>query len=142
MFVVNYGSYRVSDDRVQKVLERIADELGCVVRVTSGDRGHIPPGGATDSLHLLHLAADFHCNGFTDTQAFDLIRARRREIFGDTMKSAFRYQIIHHGRYTVTQGEHVHLGWTPEDRPKQLRGFVVEGLTPSTKGKYTQIEQA
>lgn len=146
MFVVNYGSYRVSDDHVQKALECIADELGCVVRVTSGDRGFVPAGGATNSLHLGHHAADFHCSGFTDTQAFDLIRAKRREIFGDAVGLAFRFQIIHHGHFTITQGEHIHLGYVPEDRGYKgiFRGFLVEGLTssgPTGKNQYHTVEQ-
>ncbi|QAU24964.1 hypothetical protein EO087_13975 [Dyella sp. M7H15-1] len=145
MFVVNYQSYRVSDERVQQALERIADELGCVVRVTSGDRGHVPAGGATNSLHLIHHAADFHCEGVTDATAFDLIRSRRREIFGDATGLAFRFQVIHHGSYTATQGEHLHLGYVP-DEPRyegNYRGFLVEGLTPTGptgKGRYHRVE--
>lgn len=140
MVVVVYNNYRVSDDRVRDALQAIADTVGRVVRVTSGNRGHVPSGGATNSLHLLHQAADFHCDGFTDEQAFGLIRTKRKEIFGDERGASFRYQIIYHGPYTETQGSHLHLGWVPAERTRQLRGFVVEGLTQITRGKYDMVE--
>jgi len=144
MFVVNYRNYHVSDDHVKEILDRIASELGCVLCVTSGDRGKVPAGGAKNSLHLSHHAADFHCSGFTDAHGFDLIRARRNEIFGSTTGIAFRYQIIHHGRYTVTEAEHIHLGYVPDeaDYRGNSRGFLVEGLTPATKGRYIAVERA
>lgn len=140
--MVVYGNFRVSDERVREALERIADVLGRGIVVTSGDRGHVPAGGAKSSLHLLQHAADFHCNGLADADAFDCIRSRRHEIFGNVTGLSFRYQLIHHGRYTSTQGEHLHLGWVPESLDNLYRGFVVEGLTPETKGKYKLIVSA
>lgn len=140
--MIVYGNFRVSDERVRETLERIADALGRGIVVTSGDRGHVPTGGAKDSLHLIHQAADFHCNGLTDAQAFQWIRMKRQEIFGRASGLGFRFQIIHHGSHTITQGEHIHLGHVSESRHGQLRGFVVEGLTSSTKGKYKTVEDA
>lgn len=139
MAMVVYGSYRVSDEHVRNALERIADELGRVVRVTSGDRGNVPKGGSSKSLHLSHQAADFHCDGLRDEEAFGLMRMKRKDIFGSSIDLAFRFQIILHGSYTETQGSHLHLGWVPEGREGYYRGFVIEGLTPATKGVYTRV---
>lgn len=46
MPIVNYGTYQLSDEHLRDALERMADELGHVIRVTSGDRDFVPKGGA------------------------------------------------------------------------------------------------
>jgi hypothetical protein len=140
MPIVNYGKYRVGDQRLRDVLERIADETSRVVRVTSGDRDFVPSGGSRKSLHLINEAVDFHVEGLSDEQAFMLIRMKRRDIFGNIERDAFRFQIIRHGPNTETQGAHIHLGYVPEGVKGISKGFLVEGLTPSGKGRYTTVE--
>lgn len=126
MPIVNYGSYRVGDQRLRDVLERIADETSRVVRVTSGDRDFVPKGGSPRSLHLINEAVDFHIEGLADDQAFTLIRLKRQKIFGDAKEDDFRFQIVHHGPYTETQGGHLHLGYVPYGKEGNIRGFMVE----------------
>lgn len=140
MPIVNYGKYRVGDQRLRDVLERIADETSRVVRVTSGDRDFVPSGGSTSSLHLINEAVDFHIEGLSDEQAFTLLRAKRNQIFGDAKGDAFRFQIIRHGPHTVTQAGHLHLGYAPEGRGDNSTGFLVEGLSPSGRGRYITVE--
>lgn len=142
MPIVDYGTYQVSNEHLREALERMADELGHVVRVTSGDRNFVPKGGAANSLHLINMAVDFHVDVLTDDMAFKLIRMKRARIFGDAKGSSFRYQIIYHGPYTETGGEHLHLGYVPEAQEKRSMGFLVEGLTPSTRGYYQYVETA
>jgi hypothetical protein len=142
MPIVNYGRYLVSDERLRDALERIADELGHVVRVTSGDRDSVPKGGAQNSLHLVNMAVDFHVEVLTDDMAFNLMRLKRQRIFGNAKGKSFRYQIIYHGPFTETGGEHLHLGYVPETQEKRSMGFLVEGLTSSTKGYYQYVETA
>lgn len=140
MPIVSYGSYRVGDQRLRDVLERIADETSRVVRVTSGDRNFVPDGGAPDSLHLINQAVDFHIDGLSDEQAFNLLRLKRSEIFGDATGNAFRFQIIRHGPNTETQGPHIHLGIVPDGDQGKRRGFVVEGVNGSTRRRYITVD--
>lgn len=140
MPIVNYGSYRVGDQRLRDVLERIADETSRVVRVTSGDRDFVPRGGSQRSLHLINEAVDFHIEGLTDEQAFTLLRMKRSKIFGDAKGDAFRFQIIRHGPNTETQAGHLHLGYVPEGRGDNTTGFLAEGLVSSGKGRYVIVE--
>lgn len=140
MPIVNYGSYRVGDQRLRDVLERIADETSRVVRVTSGDRDFVPRGGAPDSLHLVNQAVDFHIDGLTDEQAFNLLRLKRSEIFGDGTGDSFRFQVIQHGSNTETQGPHIHLGIVPDGDRGKKRGFIVEGVTGSTRHRYITVD--
>lgn len=136
---VNCGHYTVSDQRLRDVLENIAREIGQSVNVTSGDRNNIPRGSSKGSLHLLNEAVDFHIQGISDETAFRMMRMKRKAIFGDAKDVEFRFQIIRHGSHTATQGGHLHLGYVPEGGT-QMRGFVSEGLTPATKGKYDYVE--
>jgi hypothetical protein len=138
--IVDYGKYRVSDQRLRDTLEKIATETGQVLRVTSGDRDFVPKGGAKKSLHLINEAVDFHGAALTDEMLFTVIRLKRRQIFGDAVGNSFRFQIIRHGAYTETQGAHIHLGYVPENFGSSRRGFMVEGITPATKGHYSILE--
>lgn len=142
MPIVYYGPYRVSDEHLRNTLERIADELGHVVHLTSGDRDFVPKGGAKNSLHLINMAVDFHVDVLADSLAFQHLCLKRQQIFGEAKGDAFRYQVIYHGPYTETQAEHLHLGYMPYAQKRGSRGFMVEGLTASTKGQYSLVEGA
>lgn len=141
MPIVNYGKYRVGDQRLRDVLERIADETSRVVRLTSGDRDFVPVGGSDRSLHLLNEAVDFHIEGLSDEQAFTQLRLKRKKIFGEVEGNDFRFQIIRHGPNTETEGPHLHFGYVPEGHKTSARGFLEEGATPSTKGRYVLVER-
>ncbi|MBE1162074.1 D-Ala-D-Ala carboxypeptidase family metallohydrolase [Dyella acidiphila] len=138
MSIVLYGRFRVSDPRLRDVLECMADALSRTVRITSGDRDFVPRGGALNSLHRSNEAIDFHVDGLADEQAFQLLRSKRREVFGSDTGNAFRYQIIRHGPYTETQGPHLHLGYAPPGIQNIRRGFMVEGLVRGQR--YTVVE--
>ncbi|QRN55457.1 D-Ala-D-Ala carboxypeptidase family metallohydrolase [Dyella caseinilytica] len=138
--IINYGSYKVSDAGVRLVLERIAVETGRAVKVTSGDRDWVPSGGARNSLHLNKRAVDFHVEGWPDAQVFDLLLAKRATIFGESKGKAFRYQIIQHGPDTITGGAHIHMGIVPEPGEAYGRGFLVEGMTAATRGRYKVVD--
>lgn len=121
----------VSDDNVKTILQRIANQMGKNISVHSGDRHHVPSGGSTTSLHLQHRAADLHVQGTTDGEAFTALKAH----YNDFFDSGEAYEVIHHGRYTETEAEHLHIGRYGENR----RGYVdfkIEGDTLATKGNY------
>lgn len=143
----------VSDGILKTVLENIAASLARDVKVTSGDRGHVPPGGSQTSLHLLKQAADLHVEGLDDWTAFISIRTKYQEIF----VPGHVYEMILHGQYTGTDGAHVHLGRYPDERMKtgvaaEIRGKAkpihakngllvrIEGVEKSEKKKYTTME--
>ncbi|MES2298733.1 MAG: D-Ala-D-Ala carboxypeptidase family metallohydrolase [Pseudomonadota bacterium] len=128
---VIYGGYVVSDPDTREMLEKISDCLDRSVLVTSGDRSSVPKGGARDSMHLTHMAADFHVSGMTDRAAFRAIKDRGTEIFGDSME----FQLIWHGSSTQTAGPHLHLGNAAMVAHK--RGFWQEGVT--SKGVYQRL---
>lgn len=131
MAEVNYNGKTVSDENVKTVLERVATELDKNVNVSSGDRGAaLEVGAGTKSLHLKHRAADFHCAGLSDEETFKKLQEKKDKIF-DSDK---RYEVIWHGTYTETMGQHVHIG-----RFESGAGvsFMKEGITEDGKGKYT-----
>ncbi len=127
---------RVSDLSVHRFLLSFAEILGRDIFVHSGDRHNVPKGGSTTSHHLEGRAADFHVSGMTDEAAFEAIRAavEKLPVFPDQ-----RFVLLHHGRYTATEGEHLHLGHQrvlqKAHEPWSLT-FMVEGLTPGEKGQY------
>jgi hypothetical protein len=126
----------VSDVELQLILRRIAEILGTNITVHSGDRDFRPKGSPAKSLHLLHRAADVHAAGMTDTDLFDLSQNKKSEIFDSV---SHRYQVIHHGRFTETEGEHVHIGDYALIKALAVGpgiSFYAEGMTPATKGKY------
>jgi hypothetical protein len=135
--VVHYKK-PVSDMELQLIVKRIADAVG-IVTVHSGDRDFRPQGSPKHSLHLSHRAADLHAEGMTDSALFDFLRGHK----GDIFKSAVhRYQVIHHGRFTETEGEHIHLGDYHLIKSYTTGpgvSFFVEGMTPASRGVYTPV---
>lgn len=124
----------VSDSHVRVVLQRMADFFGRDITVTSGDRNGVPRGGSRTSLHLAQRAADFHVNGLADARAFQSLRENISAIFTRTEG----YELIHHGRFTETTGEHLHIGHYPSGRNVGTVIFKTEGLTRATTGDYTR----
>lgn len=132
-----YYRKHVSDVELQLILKRIAQSLGTNLTVHSGDREFRPKGSPSKSLHLSHRAADVHAEGLPDTDLFRELLTNRTKIFDSVVH---RYQVIHHGRFTETEGEHVHIG--DYHFVKALAAgpgisFFEEGMTPATKGHYT-----
>jgi len=130
-----YYSHAVSDDHLHAVLLRAAQVLRADVRVTSGDRDKaLKVGGKNRSLHLQHRAADFHMTSLTDAMVFRNLQTHGQDIFFP----GIAYELIHHGPYTETMGEHVHLGNYPVGR---LTGVHCkeEGLTEAGKGHYPTV---
>jgi hypothetical protein len=129
----------VSDLYIHRMLNAIAEQLGRDITVHSGDRHHVPKGGARKSHHLEGRAADFHVAGLPDADAFAALMsvADRLPTFPDQ-----RFNLIHHGPYTATEGEHLHLGHysilEKSAAPWSLV-FRVEGLTPTGKNQYPVV---
>ena len=129
-FNVKYNGHKVSDKSLQRALQDIANFFGKDVNVTSGDRDFVPTGGATNSMHLKGKAVDFHVEGMSDAAVF-------KTLSGDNSPVGQGFKFIRHGAYTVTQGAHLHLeSGRPTNQPSE---FVVEGLTPETKNKYSIV---
>lgn len=124
-------SKTVSDGNVKSILQRIANQLGKNISVHSGDRHHVPHGGSTTSLHLQHRAADLHIQGMSDHDGFAVLKSHYNDLFD----SSEAYEVIHHGRYTETEAEHLHIGRYAEGR-KGYVDFKIEGDTPATSGNY------
>ena len=105
---------KVTDEKLKKILERLADYVGNgKIWLTSGDRTHVPDGGSTTSRHLHNMAADMIIGGFNSAEgqksAFLKIYEKRKSIFIDHHK----YEIIYHGKFTKTTGLHIHIGRFP-----------------------------
>ncbi len=124
----------VSDSNVKSVMQRIADKLGRNISVHSGDRTFVPKGSSTASLHIQKRAADFHIHGLTDKQGFTNIKS----VFNDLFDASEAYEFIHHGPYTATGGEHLHIGRYGNGRAGYVK-FKTKGLSPGTKGNYSDI---
>lgn len=124
----------VSDNNVKTILQRIANSLGKDITVHSGDRTTIVKGSSQASLHIQKRAADFHIKGVSDAQGFKLIKGKTNELF-DANEA---YEFIHHGVYTATGGEHLHLGRYGNGRKGYVK-FKTEGLSPNTKGNYADV---
>ena len=136
--IVHYHKH-VSDIELRIILDRIAISLGTNIIVHSGDRDFRPKGSPKKSLHLAHRAADVHADGLSDTALFDLLRAKEKEIFHSLLH---RYEVIHHGKFTETEGEHVHIAEYHLIQAEEAGTgviFKVEGMTPATKGKYQKL---
>lgn len=122
----------VSDDILKTLLQRIADHLNKDISVHSGDRGHIPQGSSRGSLHMQHRAADLHIQGVTDQESFRLLNQDYNTLFDATEE----WEVIHHGPFTETEGEHIHIGRYGNGRRGSVR-FKTEGLTRATRGDYS-----
>lgn len=120
----------VSDSNVKTIMQRIANRLEKNISVHSGDRHHVPSGGSTSSLHLHHRAADFHIQGTSDRDGFAALKARYNELFD----ASEAYEVIHHGKYTKTEAEHLHVGRYGDGRvsvaevTQTIRNMYREGL--------------
>lgn len=112
---VDYQGHTVSSAGVRALLQRLADLTGRTVRVTSGDRRHVPRGGSRTSLHLHGRAADFAVDGQPLEQTFELIRARRQELF-----AGGAFEVIWHQASTHTSGPHLHAGQFDDGRASEL----------------------
>src|SRR5579863_1272833 len=93
-----------SDVELELIIKRVAEALGRDIVVHSGDRDHRPKGSPAHSLHLFHRALDFHVTGMSDGDVFHALMLYKGQIFSSVIHS---YQVIHHGRFTATEGEHV-----------------------------------
>jgi hypothetical protein len=130
--IVNYNNKTVSDEHLKTVLQRIADLYQNEVKVTSGDRGTaLSVGAGTGSLHLQNRAVDFHVVDELDANVYAKLKLEMNAIF-DSDK---RYEVIHHGPYTETNGQHIHIGRSAAGTAGVR--FEVEGLTKKTQGIYT-----
>lgn len=123
---VDYQGKRVSSQAVRDFLQRLADLTGRTVRVTSGDRNHVPRGGSRTSLHLHHRAADFSVQGQTLEQTWNLIRANRDELF-----AGGSFELVWHQAGTNTSGPHLHVGNYPTNRGLAFK--------TETGGRYRRV---
>ena len=131
----------VSDVSLKLLLVRVAEILGSDITVHSGDRDHIPKGGAKKSLHLPGRAADFHAVGITDAVAFERLKDHKDRLADKAPIN--RFQVLRHGPYTKTEAPHLHIGDYHLIRA-EVKGtgveFWTEGLTAATKGKYSRVQ--
>lgn len=122
-----------SDTHLRVVMERLSELLGKTVIVHSGDRNYVPPGGSTSSLHLARRAVDFHIVGLSDASILESMKAN----FSRLLDKSEGYELIRHGQYTATGGPHIHLGHYKGAHAGKVL-LKLEGLTPQTKGDYSQ----
>jgi hypothetical protein len=130
----------VSDTWLKRFLSAVAAVVGGDVTVHSGDRNFVPQGGARKSQHLVGRAADLKVSGFTPKQVFDRLLAAGEALPAPMM---CRYQILHHGKHTATEAEHVHIGrYAFLDKRSERAGFDfwVEGETSAETGKYKLVK--
>lgn len=123
---VDYQGHRVSDATLRDRLREIADHFGWTIKITSGDRTVVPPGGSTTSLHLRGRAADFHVVGVSDETV-----ARRIKASGLIPRN---YELIWHTPSTNTTGPHVHLGRIRTSPPYGPSEFLKE-----SRGRYSRL---
>jgi len=138
MSKVNYdwlGKYHkdVSDENVRTVLDRISSELGNTVNVMGGDRKSSVKGGSSTSMHNKGRAADFCVDGYTLKTAFEAIRSHKDKIFDANEY----YEVIHHGEFSETGGQHLHVGH--RDWVGSGVIFEIEGYSSSRKGVYEEV---
>src|SRR5262245_32934295 len=126
----------VSDAFLKQFMESVASLLASRVTVHSGDRHHIPKGGAKKSLHLSGRAADFHIDGMSDAEGFRFLWLHKAKLPSSEID---RYQVLHHGAHTETEAEHLHLGHYQMVQALVVGPgitFLVEGQSPGTRGRY------
>ena len=124
----------VSDIQVKAVLQQICEHYGKNVVVWSGDRNFVPSGGSQTSLHLKGKAADFSVEGLTLENVFQDLQSNLH-FFNITEG----YEVIYHGKFTETEGTHLHIGCFPKGRNQGMISFRREGMSKETKGKYSSI---
>jgi hypothetical protein len=131
MASVNFNGKNVTDEEVKNVLRAIATTLGRNVNVTSGNRRKpLDVGAGKGSPHLYGRAADFHVEGLTDELAYQKIKKFHESIFA----GAYSYQLLWHGPYTETTGQHIHISRSyKSDGSVQC---VKEGDRPENRKKY------
>ena len=124
-----------SDPQVKAVFDGVAASLHAAPVYTSGDRDRPVPGGSRRSDHLAARAQDGHVAGHSDAEVFAHLKAN------PALVPERGYQVILHGPHTVTRGGHIHIGRAPEGHVRCSRPsvFMVEGLSPGTKGRYTVV---
>lgn len=130
------GRKSVSDAFLREFMDGLARNLGLSIAVHSGDRDHRPKGSPSRSLHLAHRAADFHIRGMSDERGFAFLWQHRKSL---PMSEIDRYQIIHHGKFTATEGEHLHVGHYQMIKAYAAGPgvtFWTEGRTVGSKGHY------
>jgi hypothetical protein len=122
---IDWGRYQVSDEVVKAALARIAARFGKTVRVTSGDRHHVPRGGSPASWHLRGRAADFRVEGISDEEVFRVLRDERGALLTEGT-----FEVIWHKPGTNTGGPHLHLA----NRAPRTTVFKVE-----RGGRYERV---
>lgn len=142
MAEVKYQGKHITDPHLPEIMQRVAEHLGRDVIILGGDRNPEAhqKGGSRTSLHLPEYggrAVDFRVDRMTNHAAFDNLRAHASELF-DHDKT---YELVEHGRYTNTDGPHLHIGRYGPDHPKTAQYpstvlIKVEGLTPDKRGNY------
>jgi hypothetical protein len=133
----------VSDVPLKLLLVTVAEIVGADLVVHSGDRRHVPKGGAKKSLHKPGRAADLHAVGVSDAVVFERLKAQQDRLVEKAPIN--RFQVLRHGPHTATEGPHIHIGDYHLIRA-EVKGtgveFWTEGLTPDTKGKYSRVKDA
>jgi uncharacterized protein YcbK (DUF882 family) len=79
---VDFGGHPVSDPKLRDALDKLSDQTGRTVHVTSGDRTaaqNAAAGGAGGSHHLDHTAADITIDGMSTREASEA--AARSDLF-------------------------------------------------------------
>ena len=130
------GKAVTSDTQVKATFDGVAKSMNSTPVYTSGDRSAPAKGGSKKSDHMNKRGQDGHVKGKSDEATFQHVRDNQGLI------PATGFQVIHHGEFTETQGEHIHMGRAPDGSPRNNRAseLKVEGLTPETRGVYTTVE--
>jgi len=129
--IVDYHGHTVTNPLVkQKLTEISIQHASNTVNVTSGDRDFVPTGGSKTSAHLDGNAADFHVQGFTDSQVDANLKSSDSPV-----KTGFN--VIQHGPDTATEGAHVHIDTENKGGPNAPTRFEHEGMSPETTGHYS-----
>jgi len=129
--IVNYHGHTVTNPTVkQKLTEISIQHASSTVNVSSGDRDFVPTGGSKTSAHLDGNAADFHVQGFTDSQVDANLKSSDSPV-----KTGFN--VIQHGPDTATEGAHVHIDTENHGGASAPTSFKHEGMSPETTGHYS-----
>jgi uncharacterized protein YcbK (DUF882 family) len=97
---VDFGNHTVSDPELKKALEKLSDQTGRTVHVTSGDRDaaqNAAANGASGSSHLSGKAADITIDGMSTREASEA--AARSDLFNG----------VGHYDGSAQHGQHTHV---------------------------------